>query len=71
MTGVAGILGNLQLWTSVPFFLVYYLFYTGFDYQNPEGRVKDTTVSKTSMIQFLFAWQYIRMHKVAFLWCTL
>ena len=38
------ILGNLQLWNSLPFFIVYYLFYTAFPYHNPEGRVKDTKV---------------------------
>ena len=58
MTGIAGLLGNLQIWTSLPFFLVYYLFYTGFDNQNPEGRVKDTTVRRDVYVSTLFLRAY-------------
>ena len=38
------LLGNIQLWSSLPAFIIYYLFYTAFDSKNPEGRVKDTKV---------------------------
>jgi len=38
------LLTNLQLWSSLPAFIVYYLFYTAFEYKDSEGRVKDTKV---------------------------
>ena len=34
----------------MPFFIVYYLFYTAFPYNDPEGRVTDTTVSSKYFI---------------------
>ncbi|EFX84143.1 hypothetical protein DAPPUDRAFT_100066 [Daphnia pulex] len=39
---LAQIFGNLSLWASLPAFLVYYLFYSSFEYDDPEGRVSDT-----------------------------
>jgi hypothetical protein len=41
---LAQIFGNLSLWASLPAFLVYYLFYSSFEYDDPEGRVSDTKV---------------------------
>ena len=42
---IAQIFGNLSLWASLPPFLVYYLFYSSFEYDDPEGRVTDTKVN--------------------------
>jgi hypothetical protein len=39
------ILGNLSLWASFPGFLLYYLFYSTFEFNDPEGHVTDTTVN--------------------------
>jgi len=41
---IAQFIGNLRILASLPAFLVYYFFYSSFDYQNPEGRVRDTKV---------------------------
>lgn len=41
---LAQIFGNLSLWASLPAVLVYYLFYSSFEYDDPEGRVSDTKV---------------------------
>ncbi len=38
------IFGNLNLWASLPAALLYYLFVTSFEYDDPEGRITDTTV---------------------------
>lgn len=38
------IVGNLSVWASFPAFVLYYLFYSSFEFNNPEGRVSDTTV---------------------------
>lgn len=39
------IFGNLSLWASLPAFVLYYLFYSSFERDNPEGRVTDTKVN--------------------------
>ena len=38
--------GNLSLWASLPPVLLYYLYISFFEYDNPEGPVTDTTVNK-------------------------
>jgi hypothetical protein len=38
------IFGNLSLWASLPGFLLYYLFVSSFEHNDPEGHVTDTTV---------------------------
>jgi hypothetical protein len=42
---VAQIFGNLSLWASLPAVVLYYLFYSSFEYDDPEGRVTDTKVN--------------------------
>ncbi|XP_045036542.1 glucose dehydrogenase [FAD, quinone]-like [Daphnia magna] len=46
------IVGNLSVWASFPAFVLYYLFYSSFEFNNPEGRVSDTTT-------FLNAYDFI------------
>ena len=41
---VSQVLGNLNLWTSLPLYIIYQLYYFVFTGQNPEGRVTDTRV---------------------------
>jgi hypothetical protein len=54
----AQIFGNLSVWASFPAFVLYYLFYSSFEFNDPEGRVTDTTVriklkkKKNGLIQF-------------------
>ena len=38
--------GSLNMWASVPPFLLTYLYYSLFEDSNPEGYVTDTTVCK-------------------------
>ncbi|XP_057381030.1 glucose dehydrogenase [FAD, quinone]-like [Daphnia carinata] len=45
------IFGNLSLWASLPAFVLYYLFYSSFERDNPEGRVTDT---KTFLSEYDF-----------------
>ena len=40
------VFGPLNLWASLPTFLLYYLFYSSFEHNDPEGPVKDTNVSR-------------------------
>ena len=44
MSNFANLLGPLNLWASLPSFLLYYLFYSSFEHSDPEGPVKDTKV---------------------------
>ncbi len=44
MITLAQIFGPLSLWASLPSFLLYYLFYSTFEHNDPEGPVKDTKV---------------------------
>ncbi|KAI9552866.1 hypothetical protein GHT06_020750 [Daphnia sinensis] len=46
------IAGNLSVLASFPAFVLYYLFYSTFDFNDPEGRVSDTTT-------FLNAYDFI------------
>lgn len=40
------VLSNLRIYASFPFFILYYLLYSSFDYNDPEGRVTDTKVKR-------------------------
>jgi hypothetical protein len=45
MSIVHQLFGNLSLRASLPPFFVYYLFYSSFEYDDPEGRFTDTKVN--------------------------
>ena len=47
---VSQIFGNLQLWASLPFYILYHLYVTSFNGRDPEGRVTDTNVIYTKTI---------------------
>ena len=60
MSNFANLLGPLNLWASLPSFLLYYLFYSSFEHSDPEGPVKDTKVKtlKKKTFEFHFARRY-------------
>lgn len=41
---LAQFFGNLRIFSSLPAFILYYLFYSSFENDDPEGRITDTTV---------------------------
>ena len=51
------LVGTLNLWTSVPAFLLYYLLYTSSERDNPEGMIRDI---KVHIFSFLFINRLIR-----------
>lgn len=59
MITLAQIFGPLSLWASLPSFLLYYLFYSTFEHNDPEGPVKDTKV-RTCLWCFMFIFAFLR-----------
>ena len=46
------LLGTLNLWTSVPAFLLYYLLYSSSERENPEGMIRDRKVNTLLLYSF-------------------
>ena len=64
------VLGNFNLLVSAPAFILYYLLYSTFDFNDPEGFVTDTTVNTCFKFkcQLRVRWDQKRL---SYRWCAL